>query len=61
MLVPDVDLQIYPPYMILKSVHNTVIEGFWKWLRDKTGHNLKEHILRGKVDGIFNPNVPWHR
>ena len=26
---PDVDPTLYPPFVILKSVHNVVIEAFW--------------------------------
>ncbi|KAK7058137.1 hypothetical protein R3P38DRAFT_3547593 [Favolaschia claudopus] len=57
---PDIDPDVYAVYMVLKSVHNTVIEGFWRWLRAKMGLNLKEFITRGKREHIFNPNVPLH-
>jgi hypothetical protein len=57
---PDVDPALYPPFVILKSVHNVVIEAFWHWLHEKTGRNLKDFILRGKQDGIFQPNVKFH-
>lgn len=57
---PDIDPEVYWPCALLKSVHNTVIEAFWRWLREKTGINMKTHILRGKEEHIFNPNVPLH-
>lgn len=44
----------------MKSVHNTVIEGFWRWLREKAGGSMKVHLLRGKDEHIFNPNLPFH-
>ncbi|KAJ6464706.1 hypothetical protein DFH09DRAFT_1254597 [Mycena vulgaris] len=58
---PDIDPDVYPSHACIKSVHNTVIEAFWRWLRLKCGVNLREHILRGKVEHIFDPNVPFHR
>ncbi|KAJ6598223.1 hypothetical protein DFH09DRAFT_1071261 [Mycena vulgaris] len=32
---PNIDPAIFAAYMVLKSVHNTVIEGFWRWLKTK--------------------------
>jgi hypothetical protein len=58
---PDVDTAQYPPFFVLKSVHNIVIESFWHWLRQKTGINLKDYILRGREDGTFQSNVNFHR
>ncbi|KAJ6535294.1 hypothetical protein DFH09DRAFT_1249931 [Mycena vulgaris] len=55
--VPDIDPDVYPSHACIKSVHNTVIEAFWRWLRLKCGINLREHILRGKVEHIFDPNA----
>ncbi|KAK7016477.1 hypothetical protein R3P38DRAFT_2541840 [Favolaschia claudopus] len=57
---PNIDPADYAVYMVLKSVHNTVIEGFWRWLRAKMGLNLKELITRGKRERIFDSNVPFH-
>ncbi|KAJ7797903.1 hypothetical protein B0H14DRAFT_3546635 [Mycena olivaceomarginata] len=59
-LAPGIDPLIYAVYMVLKSVHNTVIEGFWRWLRGKMGLNLKEFITRGKRDRVFDSNVAFH-
>ncbi|KAJ7123737.1 hypothetical protein C8R44DRAFT_840569 [Mycena epipterygia] len=58
---PDIDPDVYPPTAGIKSVHNTVIEAFWRWLRLKCGINLRDHILRGKLEHIFDPNVAFHR
>ncbi|KAJ7877863.1 hypothetical protein B0H13DRAFT_2235847 [Mycena leptocephala] len=41
-------------------VHNTVIEAFWRWLKEKMGLNLKAVILAGKEKRIFSPNVDFH-
>ncbi|KAJ7779761.1 hypothetical protein B0H16DRAFT_1249747, partial [Mycena metata] len=57
---PDIDPHVYAVYMVLKSVHNTVIEAFWCWLRGKMGLNLKLIILRGKENHIFDSNVAFH-
>ncbi|KAF8185576.1 hypothetical protein K438DRAFT_2155443 [Mycena galopus ATCC 62051] len=59
-LAPGIDPLVYAVYMVLKSVHNTVIEGFWRWLRGKMGLNLKEFITRGKRDRVFDSNVAFH-
>ncbi|KAJ7659812.1 hypothetical protein DFH06DRAFT_1130567 [Mycena polygramma] len=45
---------------VIKSVHNTIIEGFWRWLKEKMGLNLKSIILVGKEERIFNANVDFH-
>ncbi|KAJ7856448.1 hypothetical protein B0H14DRAFT_2578790 [Mycena olivaceomarginata] len=44
--------------MYTASVHNTVIEGFWCWLRGKMGLKLKEFITRGKRDRVLIQT--WH-
>ncbi|KAJ6600292.1 hypothetical protein DFH09DRAFT_1271197 [Mycena vulgaris] len=31
---PDIDPAVYPSAAFLKSIHNTVIETFWRWLRE---------------------------
>ncbi|KAJ7885240.1 hypothetical protein B0H13DRAFT_2235309 [Mycena leptocephala] len=58
---PDIDLAVYPAHKSIKSVHNTIIEAFWRWLREKLGINLRDHILRGKNEHIFDPNVAFHK
>ncbi|KAG8929141.1 hypothetical protein FRC01_004802 [Tulasnella sp. 417] len=59
-LAPDVDREKYPPHKFIKSVHNTVIEGFWSWFRKKCGKTIKSAITRGRDEGRFNPNNPLH-
>ncbi|KAF4600764.1 hypothetical protein EYR38_005409 [Pleurotus pulmonarius] len=60
MFASEVDQRIYPPLVVLKSVHNTVIEGFWHWLREKMGFSLREHLLRGKSEHRFSPSSVLH-
>jgi hypothetical protein len=57
---PGIDPLVYAVYMVLKSVHNTVIEGFWRWLRGKMGLTLKEFITCGEWDRVFDSNVAFH-
>ncbi|KAG8817374.1 hypothetical protein FRB91_005965 [Serendipita sp. 411] len=45
--------------MQVRSVHNTPIEGFWRWLRQSDGLSLKEEILAGKDH--FNLLNPYHK
>ncbi|KAJ7626227.1 hypothetical protein B0H17DRAFT_963451, partial [Mycena rosella] len=56
----DIDINLYPFHVLIKSIHNTVIEGFWRQLKEKLGLNLKEFLLRGKVEHLFNAHDPWH-
>ncbi|KAJ7905018.1 hypothetical protein B0H13DRAFT_2233816 [Mycena leptocephala] len=58
---PDIDPAVYPAHKSIKSVHNTIIEAFWRWLREKLGISLRDHILRGKNEHIFDPNVAFHK
>ncbi|KAL0949272.1 hypothetical protein HGRIS_009350 [Hohenbuehelia grisea] len=60
-LAPEIDPNIYPPFVTVKSVHNTVIEGFWRWLRDKTGITLKEYLMQGQKERWFSPTAELHR
>ncbi|KAF7371791.1 hypothetical protein MVEN_00035800 [Mycena venus] len=57
---PDIDPEIYPVCRLIKSVHNTIIEAFWRWLKEKMGLNLKAIILVGKTERIFSPDVEFH-
>ncbi|KAJ7433965.1 hypothetical protein B0H11DRAFT_2374153 [Mycena galericulata] len=56
----DIDKDLYPFHVLLKSIHNTVIEGFWRQLKEKLGLNLKDFLLRGKIEHLFNAHDPWH-
>ena len=60
MYAPEFDEATFPPHVILKSTNNTPIEGFWRLLHQKTGDNLKEIILEGKRQAIFNSTIPEH-
>ncbi|KAF7345954.1 hypothetical protein MVEN_01617900 [Mycena venus] len=57
---PHIDPDVHPVCRIIKSVHNIIIEGFWRWFREKKGLNLKTIILVGKMERIFSPNVDFH-
>ena len=57
---PDIDSEVFPPFVTIKSVHNTIIEGFWCWLKLKLGLSIKDQVLRGKLEHIFDPNVQYH-
>ncbi|KAJ3933586.1 MAG: hypothetical protein NXY57DRAFT_998045 [Lentinula lateritia] len=57
---PDLDATVYPPHVILKSTNNTPIEGIWRRFSEKVGANLKEIILRGKVEYIFDSTRHEH-
>ncbi|KAF8192833.1 hypothetical protein K438DRAFT_2134345 [Mycena galopus ATCC 62051] len=57
---PYIDPDVHPVCRIIKSVHNIIIEGFWRWFREKKGLNLKTIILVGKVGRIFSPDVDFH-
>ncbi|KAJ7772470.1 hypothetical protein B0H16DRAFT_1714663 [Mycena metata] len=56
----DIDKDLYPFHVLIKSIHNTVIEGFWRQLKEKLGLNLKDFLLRGKVEHLFNAHDPWY-
>lgn len=58
---PDIDIELFRAVELLKSVHNIIIEMLWKWLREKTGLNLREVILQGKSEGLINHDLPIHR
>ncbi|KAJ6567335.1 hypothetical protein DFH09DRAFT_918705 [Mycena vulgaris] len=57
---PDIDPAVYPFHVLIKSVHNTVIKGFWRQFKEKTGLNLKDFLLRGKEQHLFNPHDAVH-
>ncbi|KAJ7443062.1 hypothetical protein B0H11DRAFT_2204319 [Mycena galericulata] len=57
---PDINPTLFPFHVMIKSVHNTVIEGFWQQFKEKSGLNLKNFLLRGKEGHLFNPHDPLH-
>ncbi|KAJ2912173.1 hypothetical protein MD484_g8242, partial [Candolleomyces efflorescens] len=58
---PDIDVTQSPPVLQLKSVHNTPIEGLWHWFSETCGLNIKEMIISGYQNGIYNPSDPVHQ
>ncbi|KAJ3562110.1 hypothetical protein NP233_g9781 [Leucocoprinus birnbaumii] len=57
---PNVDTDIYPPVIQMKSFKNIVIESFWRWLHEKRGKNLKEYILFGQREHLFQEHSDDH-
>lgn len=57
---PDIDPTLFLFHVMIKSVHNTVIEGFWRQFKEKSGLNLKDFLLHGKEGHLFNPHDPLH-
>ncbi|KAJ7210180.1 hypothetical protein GGX14DRAFT_363716, partial [Mycena pura] len=57
---PDIDPNLYPFHVLIKSIHNTVIEGFWRHFKEKLGLNLKDFLLRGKTEHLFNTHNPLY-
>ncbi|KAF9490762.1 hypothetical protein BDN71DRAFT_1345120, partial [Pleurotus eryngii] len=49
-----------PATIQVQSKRNTPIELFWYWQRRSKGLSVKEVILQGKSNGIFNPNNELH-
>ena len=57
---PDIDTNNWPPCVAVKSVHNIVAESTWKWWLKEYGFDLRNIILEGQSNGLFNPNSPLH-
>ncbi|KAL0953005.1 hypothetical protein HGRIS_007210 [Hohenbuehelia grisea] len=57
---PDYTEQEWPTTVQVQSKHNTPIEGFWRWKRNGEGHSIKQAIVIGRENGLFNPNNPLH-
>ncbi|KAL1699147.1 hypothetical protein EV121DRAFT_273930 [Schizophyllum commune] len=55
---PDYTVEDWPPTIQLRSVHNTPIEGLWRWKRQGEGLNVRAVLERGRDAGFFNPNDP---
>ncbi|KAH7885579.1 hypothetical protein F5I97DRAFT_1887020 [Phlebopus sp. FC_14] len=58
---PDIDVNEYPPFLFLKSIHNTPIEGLWHWFAKTQGINMKTLIQSGRNDGIYHLNKDLHK
>ncbi|KAF7975981.1 hypothetical protein HWV62_8132 [Athelia sp. TMB] len=57
---PEFTIEEWPPWVGVQSKKNTPIEGFWRWKRAGEGHSIRQAILVGKNEGIFNPANPRH-
>jgi hypothetical protein len=60
LLAPQIDPEVYPTCVGLKSMHNTVIESLWNLFQKHTGKTLKEAILKGQELHIFQPGCFYH-
>ncbi|EPQ56805.1 hypothetical protein GLOTRDRAFT_104539 [Gloeophyllum trabeum ATCC 11539] len=57
---PQLSIEEYPAIVAIKSTHNTVIEGLWRWLRKTFGINLLLLLQGGRAQGVFNPGSAVH-
>jgi hypothetical protein len=57
---PEFTIVEWPPAVQVPSKRNTPVEGFWRWIRQGEGHNIRDAILVGKTDGLFNANNELH-
>lgn len=55
---PEIPEDEFSPWVQVQSKHNTPIEGFWTWLREGEGHNLRDVILSGAA--TFDSNDSLH-
>ena len=55
---PEIPEDEFEPWVQVESKHNTPIEGFWPWLREGEGHNIRNVILSGAAK--FNCSDPLH-
>lgn len=57
---PGLDVETVPDFVALTSINNIPIEGGWHQLRKAIGETLYSHVIKGKTDGLFNPNSDIH-
>ncbi|KAI0788957.1 hypothetical protein BC629DRAFT_1440149 [Irpex lacteus] len=57
---PGLDVETVPNFVALTSINNIPIEGGWHQLRKAIGETLYSHVIKGKTDGLFNPNSDIH-
>ncbi|KAJ6545071.1 hypothetical protein DFH09DRAFT_1249204 [Mycena vulgaris] len=55
---PDIDPAVYPSAAFLKSIHNTAIEVFWRWLREKWGINIQIFFV-ARTNGFMLQRLPF--
>ena len=55
---PEVTEGDFKSWVQVQSKHNTPIEGFWLWLREGEGHNVRDTILNGAA--VFDSDDPLH-
>ena len=55
---PEIPEDEFKPWVQVQSKHNTPIEGFWPWLRQGEGLNIRTTIVSGSA--AYDPNDPLH-
>lgn len=55
---PDVDNDVLPAHVFIRSIHNISIERSWLRLRLDLGNNAVNVFRQGISDGIYDPNDP---
>ncbi|KAK4698501.1 hypothetical protein P7C70_g7774, partial [Phenoliferia sp. Uapishka_3] len=58
---PHLDPIVIPPLVYVQSKRNTIIESFWRWLREQWGDDIKKLICEGLSQGLCDLNNPTHR
>ncbi|KAJ7668107.1 hypothetical protein B0H17DRAFT_1142574 [Mycena rosella] len=57
---PDIDPTVYLPNACIESVHNTIIEAFWRWLKLKCGLNFTRTHYKNMPSGHVPANALEH-
>lgn len=55
---PEITEDEFRSWVQVQSKHNTLIEGFWLWLREGEGHNVRDIILSSAT--VFNSEDLLH-
>ena len=55
---PEIPEDEFRLWVQVQSKHNTPIEGFWLWLCEGKGHNIRNMILEGATD--YDADDPLH-
>jgi hypothetical protein len=59
--VPDIDSEVYPLVLQIKSVNNTPIEGCWHWFLKTQGFQFRDVVRGGFLNGIYHANDELHK
>ena len=56
----ELDEDEFPSYVALTSTNNTVIERFWRLLKERFGDHFKHAVRLGAAQHLFNPVSVLH-